>query len=128
MTSSRTKKLRIAAWFTTILSVLLSIGPVCTYAVLAFKNSQASTTDKCILLSMLSVGVILSLMALITKYTPRCRMWLIIIGLYLCLEHILGTILVIAITQVLDELVVAPMARRYRAKLLINKEYDKRQS
>ena len=124
--SSRTKKLTITAAILTVLSFLLSVGPLVIYSVLAFQNAQASTADKCILLSMLSVGAILSIICIINKYTPRCRIWLVVIGLFLCLDYILGCILVIAITQILDELLVAPMARRMRHKLLINKEIDKR--
>lgn len=126
MASTRTKKLRLIAFLLTLLSILLTIGPLCVYSVKAFTNSQASSTDKCVLLSMLSIGTILSLVCIINKYTPRCRIWLVIIGLYLCLDSILGCILVIAITQVIDELIVAPIARRYREKLRINKEIDKR--
>ena len=126
MTSSRTKNLRIKAVVLTILSLILSIGPVAVYSVKAFESANASTTDKCILLSMISIGTILSIICIINKYTPRCRMWLVVIGLYLCLDSILGTVLVIAITQVLDELLVAPMARIFRHKLLNNKEIDKR--
>lgn len=121
--SNRTKKIKRISVILTILSILLSIGPLVLYSAKAFITSD-STVNKCILLSMISVGTILSLVCLINKYTPRCRIWLVVIGLYLCLDSILGTILVIAITQVLDELLVAPMARRYREKLHINKEMD----
>lgn len=126
MTSKYTKKLKVISILLTLLSLLLSIGPLIVYSTLALTNAQCDTSDKCILLSMLSIGTILSLVCIINKYTPRCRIWLVIIGLYLCLDSILGCILVIAITQVLDELIVAPIARRYREKLRINKEIDKR--
>lgn len=123
--SKRTKKLRRGVWVTNILSILLSFGPLISYIILAFKNSQSSTTDKCILLSMLSVGVILSGMAVFLKYIPKCSIWLIIIGLYLCLDNIIGTILVIAITQVIDEIIVVPVNRVYKNKLETNKEIDR---
>ena len=121
--TQRTKKIALTALILSIISILLSIGPLVFYSAKAFITST-STTNKCILLSMISIGTILSIVCLINKYTPRCRIWLIVIGLYLCLDSILGTILVIAITQVLDELLVAPMARKYREKLHINKEMD----
>ena len=121
--TQRTKKIARTALILSIISILLSIGPLVFYSAKAFITST-STTNKCILLSMISIGTILSIVCLINKYTPRCRIWLIVIGLYLCLDSILGTILVIAITQVLDELLVAPMARKYREKLHINKEMD----
>lgn len=126
MTNKHTKKSRILAWFFTILSLLLNFGPLIIYSVIAFKNSQASTANKCILLSMLTLATILSLVAVLKKYTPRCSIWLVVIGLYLCLDYILGTVLIIAVTQVLGELIIDPLARNYRLNLKINKQIDKR--
>lgn len=126
MTSKRTKKLKLIALILSILSILLSVGPLIIYSTMALTNAQASTADKCILLSMISVGTILSLVCVINKYTPRCRVWLIVLGLYLCLDKFIGCILIIGITQVIDELIIAPIAKRYREKVRINKEIDKR--
>lgn len=123
--SDRTKSLWIKAVILTALSVVLSVGPLIVYAVLAFK-SNAGNTEKCLLLSFISFGVILSIVCLINKYTPRCRIWLILLGFYICLDNILGCILVIAVTQILDELSVCPLAKMFRSKYAINKEIDKR--
>ena len=123
--SKRTKSFKIKAIIFTALSIILSIGPLVAYSILAFK-SHAGNTEKCLLLSFISFGVILSVVCLINKYTPRCRIWLILIGLYICLENILGCILVIAITQILDEIVICPLAKSFRSKYRINKEIDKR--
>lgn len=124
--NTRTKKMLIAAVILTALSAMLSIGPLIVYAVKSFTENSATTGEKCILMSMICVGVILSLICVINKYTPRCRIWLILIGFYVCLDNIIGCILIIACTQILDELVVHPLARSFRAKYTINKEMDKR--
>lgn len=126
MKSERTKKMGIASFLLSFLSSALSIGPMIVYSVLSFTKAEASTGEKCMLLSMLCVGTILSLVCIINKYTPRCRIWLVLIGFYVCLDNIMGCILVIAITQILDELVVHPIAKAYRMKYTINKEMDKR--
>ena len=124
----RTKKLGLAAGILTLLSIVLSIGPLIVYSVMAFNSAGATTVDKVTLLSMLSVGTILSLVCLINKYTPRCRLWIILIGLYVCLDSFIGCVLVMAITQCVDELLVCPLAKHYRNKRAINKEIDKRLS
>lgn len=126
--SDRTKKLRAAAWILTLLSAVLSSGPLIVYSAKALVKSNATTTEKCLLLSFISFGVILSLVCVINKYTPRCRIWLILLGFYICLDNILGCILVLGITQILDELLVHPLAKAARQKYSINKELDKRGS
>ena len=123
---TRTKKFRLASLITSFISLLLSFGPLAIYSVLAFTSKTASTTDKITLMSMLTVGVILSVVCLINKYTPRCRTWLIMIGLYLCLDKFIGCVMVMAITQCLDELVVRPLAKSLRGRYVINREIDKR--
>lgn len=123
---TRTKKFKLAAILLTVLSICLSIGPLVVYSVIAFNSAGATTVDKVTLMSMISIGTILSVVCLINKYTPRCRMWLILIGLYMCLDHFIGVVLVMAITQCVDELIVCPLAKHYRNKYSINKEIDKR--
>lgn len=126
LTVTRTKKFKLGALICTLLSIVLSIGPLVVYSVMAFNSAGATTVDKVTLLSMISVGTILSLVCAINKYTPRCRLWLILIGLYVCLDSFIGCVLVMAITQCADELIVHPLAKYFRSKYSINKEIDKR--
>lgn len=123
---TRTRKYGIFATFFSALSVCLSIGPLVVYSAIAFNNAGATTVDKITLMSLLSVGTILSLVCLINKYTPRCRLWLILIGLYVCLDQFIGCVLVMAITQSLDELIICPLSKYYKNTYKINKEIDKR--
>lgn len=124
---TRTKKFKLSAIILTLLSFVLSFGPLCTYLVLAFNNASATAGDKITLMSLCSVAVILSVVCLVAKYTPRCRLWLVLIGLYLCIDNFMGCILVLAITQCVDELIVCPLAKYYRGKYSINREIDKRE-
>ena len=123
---TRTKKFKLAAILLTVLSFCLSVGPLVVYSVIAFNSAGATTVDKVTLMSMISVGVIMSIVCVINKYTPRCRIWLVLIGLYVCLDNFIGVVLVMAITQCVDELIVHPLAKHYRNKYSINKEIDKR--
>lgn len=123
---TRTRKFGILSTFFSMFSVCLSIGPLVVYSVIAFNSSRATTIDKITLMSLLSIGTILSLVCLINKYTPRCRLWLILIGLYVCLDQFIGCVLVMAITQSLDELIICPLSKHYKNTYKINKEIDKR--
>lgn len=124
---TRTKKLGLIAKILTLLSLLLSFGPLCVYLVLSYSSAVAEPVGKITLTAMLGVSVILSFVCLLNKYTPRCRLWLILIGLYMCLDSFIGCIFVLAITQCLDELVVGPLARHYRNLHRINREIDRRE-
>ena len=123
---TRTKRMGIAACILTLLSIILSIGPLIVYSVIAFNNAGATTVEKVTLMSLISVGTILSLVCLINKYTPRCRLWLILIGLYVCLDQFIGCVLVMAITQCVDELIICPLSKYYKNKFRINREIDRR--
>ena len=124
---TRTKKLGLIGKILTLISLLLSFGPLMVYLVLSYSSAVAEPVGKITLTAMLGVSVILSFVCLINKYTPRCRLWLILIGLYMCLDNFIGCILVLAITQCLDELVVGPLARHYRSLHRINREIDRRE-
>lgn len=124
---TRTKKLGLIAKILTLFSLLLSFGPLLVYLALSYSSAVATPVGKITLTAMLGVSVILSFVCLINKYTPRCRLWLILIGLYMCLDSFIGCILVLAITQCVDELVVSPLARHYRNLHRINREIDRRE-
>lgn len=123
---TRTKKLKLSAVLLTLLSFVLSFGPLIVYTVLAYNSAMATDLAKITLTSMLSIGVILGIVSILTKYIPRCIPWLILIGLFVCLDHFIGCVLVFAITQCVDELLISPMAKKYRHLYTINKEIDKR--
>ena len=130
--SQRTKHVIRVSIIMRVLSIILDLGPIAVYAVLAFQN-HSTPANKCVLLSMLSVGVVLAIGTILVNITrkvktkaPRCGLWLVVIGLYLCLDSIIGCILVIAVTQVINELIVLPIARHYEKKIHINREIDRR--
>lgn len=122
---TRLKKMKLCAVIFTIFSFLLTWTPVLVYTCLAYMSKTASDTGKVCLTMFLSVAVIMSLVCILNKYTLRCKNWLLLIGLWMCLDKILGCILVLAITQCLDELVVSPLAKHFRTKVSINKEISK---
>ena len=123
---TRTNHLRVCTYFFSLLSLILTWAPIIIYVAMSYQSVTANVVDKITLTSLLTVGVIMSIVCLMNRYTLRCRTWLVLIGLWLCLDKILGCILVLAITQIVDELIVHPAANYYRNKLSINKEIDRR--
>lgn len=120
-----TKKYKTLAVIFTILSVLCFIGPVGYFIVAGFISSTL-VVEKVALSLTVVIVIILSLVALINKCALRSRIWILLIGLYICLDNIMIPLIIIAVCQVLDELVLSPLAKHFRSKFSINKEIDKR--
>lgn len=120
-----TKKYRILRWVFMISSILLNIGPLMFYTIQALCQSNL-TYEKVSLCLTVFIVLILSAICLINKVALKSRLWIILIGLYICLDSIMVPIIVIACCQVLDELIFAPLSKHYKTKLLISKELDKR--
>ena len=124
--NKRTKHFLCAAIILTILSVLLTIGPAAFFLVKGFIAADV-VVEKVALTMSIFVAVIGSLICLISRTVGfRSRIWIILLALFFVLDEFLLLIMVFAITQILDELVVAPLARHFRSKFSINREIDKR--
>lgn len=120
-----TAKYRRLYWLFAIVSLLLNIAPLATYTIIGLVSADL-VVEKVALTMTVFVVVILSLVALINKTTMRSRIWVILLGLYACLDYMLTPLLIIAITQILDEWFVNPAAKSFKNKLIINKQIDKR--
>ena len=120
-----TKKYRRLYWFFAIISLFLNIGPLAAYSVIGLIGADL-VVEKVALATTIFIVLILSAVAFINKTTMRSRVWVILLGLYACLDYILAPLLVIAITQIIDEWFISPAAKSFRNKLIINKQIDKR--
>lgn len=120
-----TKTYRTWYWVLTIICVLLNIAPLLTYTCIALFSS-ALIVEKVALCGSVFVVLIMTGVSLVNKVAMKSRIWVLLLGLYLCLQNIITPLLVIAICQVVDELLASPIRNRVREKLVINKELDKR--
>lgn len=120
-----TSKYRKLFWLFFAISLLLNIAPLATYTIIAFVECTA-IVEKVALSMTLFIVVILSCVAWMNKLVLRSRLWIILIGLYVCLDYIITPLILIAVCQVLDELIVHPLKKSFHNKLTIHKEMDKR--
>lgn len=120
-----TKKYRYWFWVLAALSILLNVAPLATYTIIAFISATAITT-KVTLTMTLMVVFVLTLVSWVNKITLRSRLWIVLIGLYIALDYIMVPLIIIAICQVIDELIVCPCKNVCQRRLEINKEMDKR--
>lgn len=120
-----TKKLKCGALIFTILSLLCMFGPMIWFCAAAFISNTA-TIYKVALTSTIAIVIIMTAVAALNKWAARCRIWIILLALYFCLNNFLTVILIFAITQIIDELILAPVKHHLWNKYRINREIDKR--
>lgn len=122
---STTTKYRLTYWSLAILSVLLQLGPLVTYGIIGYVQSDL-VTEKVGLSLTVFIVAILTVVAFVNKVAMRSRLWIMLLGLYFALDYIMTPLLIIAICQIVDELIAAPLKKHYKTKLTISKEIDKR--
>lgn len=111
--------------FFAFLSFLMFFGPAAYYVSSAFLTSTLATQKVAIACSVVVV-LILTGIAAVNKIILRSRLWIILIALYFVLGHAAEPIIVIGVTQVIDELMIAPTRDYFKQRYTIHREVDKR--
>lgn len=121
-----TKRTILIAVILTALSFLLCFGPCVFYISTSLLAGTALVAEKAGLVLTIFISLVMSMICLFRKTAFKSSLWIICIGLWLCLDSIVGMIIITAFCQTIDELVISPLARHFRSKALIAKEIDKR--
>ena len=120
-----TKNYRIKYWCLSIISLLCNLGPLLFFTIQALIESDL-THEKVALCMTVFIVLIMTIISLANKIVLRSRLWIILIGIYVCLDHILTPLIVIACCQIVDELMISPLKHSAKDKLIINKQIDRR--
>ena len=108
-----------------IFSILLTLGPLVVYSLKALLSADL-VHEKVSLMMTVFIVLIMTCISLVNKCAMKSRLWVLLIGIYLCLDSILEPLMVIAGCQVLEELIVSPLRHRFKDRLVINKQIDRR--
>ena len=117
------KKLSI---ITLLLSSICSICPILIYVLKAFVDEDVQEVNKYTLGLMCSLALIVTLINIVAKLHLRCIPWILLLGIYVCLKDITTLLIIMAVTTIIDELILVPLHKSFRSKYTINKEIDKR--
>ena len=120
-----TEKYKRKRDFCRYMSFLCIVLPILVFAIIAFINGEVG--DKVTLGLCLLTCLLFTLINLIFKHHIRCTIWIMILGIYVCIGNIIPLLFVMIATTGLDEFVFTPLYKRYNNKYIINKEIDKRQ-
>ena len=122
--SDITKKYQRLAILFHALSILVLVAPLAYYTIYGFINGE--TTEKLTLGITFVIACILLVINVLFKYHIRSTIWILVLGIYFCIDSIMPLLLMVAIGTILDEFVLTPMYKSYHNKCTINKEIDKR--
>ena len=125
MTSDITKKSKSLYIAFSIVSFLLTFGPLIYFVCLGYVNSDV-TKEKVTLTVTIVFALVLTIINVLFKYSIRSTIWLILLGIYVCIDNIVPLLIMLAVGSILDEFLVTPLAKMFRSKYKINKEIDKR--
>lgn len=124
MTSNVTKAYKKKYLTCTILSWVLTFLPLIIFVIWGF--IEGTPRRKLALGGLMVIAAVLVILNVLMKLSLRCIPWVLLIGIYICLQEVTVLLIIMAVTTMLDELVLEPLAKMYKTKLTINKEIDKR--
>lgn len=122
--SDVTRNYKLKALLFQCLSILVLAAPIIYYAVLGFINGE--TTEKFTLGITFVIAAIMLAINIIFKYHIRSTLWIIVLGIYICLDSIQALLIMVAVGTILDEFLLTPLHKSYKSKANINREIDKR--
>lgn len=122
--NERTKKAKSRYIFFKTLSICLTLLPLLVYVILAFINGEPM--EKFTMGCMVTIALCFVILNFIMKYNIRSTIWVLMLGIYICLDNITPLLIIMAISTILDEFVVSKLANKYKNQFVINKEIDKR--
>ena len=127
--SQQTKKCKRRKIFFSILHFLLLFGPLLFFFPYGF--IIGTTVTKVSMGLSVLVSIILSFIAILVDANNRgglskSIMWILIAAVLMALTQVKTFVFIMAGTSIFDELVVCPLKNKNRAKLISNREIDKR--
>lgn len=120
-----TSRYKILSMMFSVISLTLNLAPIAIYVIKAYLGDGV-THEKVALSMTVFVVLIMSAVAWFNKVTVRSRIWVIIIGLYFTLDKFAEPLILIGVTQIVDEWIVSPIKKRFKNLHIINKAIDKR--
>lgn len=129
MISKRTKQCKTLSLILGIVHFLCLFGPLLYFVPYAY---IVGTTGRKLALSMfLIIAVCLSLVSIITSAKTRgglakSIMWLIVLGITMCLMEVKTFVYIMAIISIIDELIIVKLRDKYKNAYLANREIDRR--
>lgn len=122
--SDVTKKYRRAYRILTALSWILTLGPMVGYVIYGFTSGGTISKVSLGLSSMAAVA--LTGFSVIFKKHIRSTLFILLLGIYFALKEITILLIILSVCTLLDEFLITPLQKKYREKMVINSQIDRR--
>lgn len=119
-----TKKYRILKNIFLFISIFCLCFPMTYYGIQAF--IKGSKVEKFTLGAFCVVAIGMVSINLLMKIHLKSMVWMLLLGIYVCLDNITTLLIMVAVCTILEELVINPLYKHFKSKYIINKEIDKR--
>lgn len=120
----KTIRLRRSKIILGIISLLLCYAPLLVALITGFSYSD-NERGKVTLSICCVVALLLTLINIISKYSVRSTMWVLLLGAYAVLEDVMPYLIAIAICTIIDEFIITPIYKSVKNRYIINREIDK---
>lgn len=119
-----TKKYKRYNKILSFFSILLNCIPILSYTIIAFANGSIKQVTALGL--ALTMAIMFTIINLVFKHHIRSTIWILLLGIYVCLKNITPLLILIAACTMIDEFAINPLRKKYKQLYTINKEIDKR--
>lgn len=119
-----TKKYKAVYFIIKLLQFAVLCIPMLVYFVMGIE--QGTEVQKFTLSLTAVVAIILLAINVLAKLRIRSTLWIILLGIYTCLQNIQTLLILLAVGTIVDEFILTPLAKHFHSKWIINKEIDKR--
>lgn len=120
----KTMRLRRSKIILGIISLLLCYAPLLVALITGFSYSD-NERGKVTLSICCIVALLLTLINIISKYSVRSTMWVLLLGAYAVLEDVMPYLIAIAICTIIDEFIITPLYKSVKNRYIINREIDR---
>lgn len=122
--SKVTKKYKTLYRLFHLASIVVLVAPLIYYLVIAVMN--ADTVQKVSLGIMFSMACVLTVLNIAFKKHYRSTIWILLLGIFMCLQEILPLVIMLAVATILDEFIFTPLYLKYKNLCIINGQIDRR--
>lgn len=127
--SQRTKKLQARLRILRAIDIVIIALPVLVYFVIGVANGDIVTVEKKVaLVGAFVVALIFTGVNIVMKMHLKSPIWIAVLGIHFALGNIMPLIWCLAVSTVLDEIVLSPLIKRTKSQVISNKEIDKREA
>lgn len=124
--TEKTKSYKQIYWTLFIASIALNFLPLFIYVIQGYASIEVEESKKVVLTGSIMISTLLCVYNVLAKKHLRSVIWILLLGVYYAIQKIELLLIIMAICTIVDEFIVEPLLKKYKAKWQTNAEIDAR--